>query len=120
MDKASESDISGFQAFTVRNLDNKLSTDTDIEQYKLLNVREDPISNRQEHLDVMCFATLFLTGKFGKNHLASTHVRLNYLTVSTINQGYYIKILGSENMHHMFFIYFGRKICGNSLQMCTI
>ena len=66
--KASESDVSGFQAFTVRNLDNKLSTDTDIEQYKLLNVREDPISNRQEHLDVMCFPTLFPTDKFGKNH----------------------------------------------------
>ena len=46
----------------------KLSTDTDIEQYKLLNVREDPLSNRQEHLDVMCFPTLFPTGKFGKNH----------------------------------------------------
>ena len=64
---ASESDISGFQALTVRNL-NKLSTDTDIEQYKLLNVREDPLSNRQEHLDVMCFPILFPTGKFGKNH----------------------------------------------------
>ena len=36
--------------------------------YKLLNVREDPLSNRQEHLDVMCFPTLFSTGKFGKNH----------------------------------------------------
>ena len=66
--KASESDVLGFQAFTVRNLDNKLSTDTDIEQYKLLNVREDPLSNRQEHLDVMYFPTLFPTGKFGKNH----------------------------------------------------
>ena len=66
--KASESDVSGFLAFTVRNLDNKLSTDTDIDQYKLLNIREDPLSNRQEHLDVMCFPTLFPTGKFGKNH----------------------------------------------------
>ena len=66
--KASESDVSGFQAFTVRNLDNKLSTDSDIEQYKLLNVKEDPINNRQQHLDVMCFPTLFPTGKFGKNH----------------------------------------------------
>ena len=66
--KASKSDISGFQAFTVRNLDNNLFTDSDIEQYKLLNFREDPLSNRQKHLDVMCFPTLFLTGKFGKNH----------------------------------------------------
>ena len=62
--KASESDVSGFQAFTVRNLDNKLSTDSDIEQYKLLNVKEDPINNRQQHFDVMCFPTLFPTGKF--------------------------------------------------------
>ena len=46
LDKASKSVLSGFQAFTVRNLDKKLSTDTDIEQHKLLNVREDPISNR--------------------------------------------------------------------------
>ena len=66
--KASKSDVSGFQAFTVRNLDNKLSTHSDIEQYKLLNVRDDPITNRQQHLDVMCFPTLFSTGKFGKNH----------------------------------------------------
>ena len=59
LDKASESDVSGFQAFTVRNLDKKLLTDSDIEQYKLLNVKEDPINNRQQHLDVMCFPTLF-------------------------------------------------------------
>ena len=83
--KASESDVSGFQAFTVRNLDNKLSTDTDIEQYKLLNVREDPISNRQEHLDVMWG---FLHCSPLVNLERTTLVRLKYLTVSTINQGY--------------------------------
>ena len=44
LDKANEHDISGFQAFTIRNL-NKLSTESDIEQYKLLSVREDPIDN---------------------------------------------------------------------------
>ena len=68
LDKADEHDISGFQAFTIRNLDNKLSTDSDIEQYKLLSVREDPIDNRQQHLDVMCFPKLYPTGKFGKYH----------------------------------------------------
>ena len=46
LDKASKSDVSGFQTFTVRNLDNKLSTDSDIEQYKLFNVRNDPLNNR--------------------------------------------------------------------------
>ena len=68
LDKADEHDISGFQAFTIRNLDNKLSTESDIEQYKLLSVREDPIDNRQQHLDVMCFPKLYPTGKFGKYH----------------------------------------------------
>ena len=45
LNKATEHDISGFQAFTIRNLDNKLSTESDIEQYKLLSVRENPIDN---------------------------------------------------------------------------
>ena len=47
--KASESDVSGFQAFTVRNLDNKLSTDTDIEQYKLLTARTARIACSDRH-----------------------------------------------------------------------
>ena len=52
LDKADECDISGFQAFTIRNLD-KLLTESDIKQYKLLSVREDPIDNRQQYLDVV-------------------------------------------------------------------
>ena len=68
LDKAHDRDISGFQAFTIRNLDNKLSTESDIEQYKLLSVKEDAIDNRQQHLDVMCFPKLFPNGKFGKYH----------------------------------------------------
>ena len=67
LDKADEHDISSFQAFTIRNLDNKLSTESDIEQYKPLSVREDPIDNQQQHLDVMCFPT-YPTVKFGKYH----------------------------------------------------
>ena len=55
LDKADDSDIAGFQAFTIRNLEKKLSTESDIEQYKLMNVKEDPIDNRQQHLDTMCF-----------------------------------------------------------------
>ena len=43
LDKA-EYDISGFQAFTIRNVD-KLSTESDIEQYKPLSVKEDRIDN---------------------------------------------------------------------------
>ena len=40
LEKADDVDIAGFQAFTTRNFDNKLSTESDIDQYKLLNVRK--------------------------------------------------------------------------------
>ena len=73
LDKADERDISGFQAFTIRNLDNKLSTESDIEQYKLLSVREDPIDNRQQHLDVMCFPKLYPTGKYHPRDVKISH-----------------------------------------------
>ena len=66
LEKATKEEIVGFQMFTIRNLDNKLSTECDIDQYKVLNIREQPISNRQKYLDVMCFPTLFPTGQFGE------------------------------------------------------
>ena len=77
LEKASVDDIKGFQAFTVRNLD-KLSTDSDTEQYKLLSVKEDPIDNRQQYLDVMCFPSLPL-----ESLVNITHVQSSCLTVST-------------------------------------
>ena len=87
LDKGSKSNVSGFQVFTVRNLDNKLSTDSDIEQYTLLNVREVPINNRQQHLDVMCFPTLFSTGKLGKNHPREVEIsHSEYIKLRLINK----------------------------------
>ena len=68
LEKASVDDFQGFQAFTIRNLDNKLSTDSDTEQYKLLSVKQDPIDNCQQYLDVMRFPSLFPTGKFGEHN----------------------------------------------------
>ena len=68
LEKATESDIAGFQAYTIRNLDNKLSTETDTEQYKVLNVKEFPLNNGLKFLDVMCFPVLFSMGRFGKYH----------------------------------------------------
>ena len=47
------------------------ATDEDFlgfQQYKMQNVKEDPLDNRQVHLDVMCFPTLFPTGRFGEFH----------------------------------------------------
>ena len=55
-------------------MNNKLNTDSDIEQYKLLHVEEEPLDNRQKFLDVMCFPTLFPDGKFGKYHPCSVKI----------------------------------------------
>ena len=89
LEKATDDDIAGFQAFTIRNLDNKLSTQSDTEQYKVLGVTEDPIDNRQQYLDVMCFPVLFLTGKFGEFHPReeklshSEYIKLRLLNVDS-------------------------------------
>ena len=68
VEKASTDDIAFFQAYTIRSLDNKLSSESDIEQYKLLSVKEDALDNRENYLDVMCFPVLFRTGQFGERH----------------------------------------------------
>ena len=34
LEKATKDDIASFQAFTIRNLDSKLSTESDTDQYK--------------------------------------------------------------------------------------
>ena len=65
VEKASASDIAAFQAYTIRSLDNKLTSEPDIEQYKLLNIKEDA---REKYLNVMCFSVLFPTGQFGEHH----------------------------------------------------
>ena len=66
--KVSQDEVNAFQAYTIRNLDSKLSIGSDIEQYRLMSITEDPINNKQQHLDVMCFPVLFPTGKFGEFH----------------------------------------------------
>ena len=68
LEKTTKEDIVGFQVYTIRNLDNKLSTESDIDKDKVKNVQEDPLDNRQKYLDVMCFPVLFPTGHFGKYH----------------------------------------------------
>ena len=66
--KASKEDAAGFQAYTIRSMNEKCSTMSDIEQYKLLSVKDDAFDNRQKFLDVMCFPHLFPSGTFGQFH----------------------------------------------------
>ena len=66
--KVSKEDVAGFQSFTIWTLNSKQSTSSDIDQYKLVNVKEDALDNRQRYLDVMCFPDLFPSGRFGEYH----------------------------------------------------
>ena len=45
LEKTTTEEIDAFQVYTIRNLDKKLLMQSDIEQYKVMNVKEDPLSN---------------------------------------------------------------------------
>ena len=68
LEKASDNNIAGLQYYTVREMTDKLSTEQDIDQYKLLSVEESPLDCRQEHIDTLCFPVLFPDGKFEKKY----------------------------------------------------
>ena len=68
IEKATNEDIAMFQSYTIRSLDQHNSISLDIDQYKMLNVKEKPLDNRQAYLDVMCFPNLFPSGHFGERH----------------------------------------------------
>ena len=58
--KVSPHEVDAFQAYTITNLDSKLSIGSDIDQYRLMSITEDPITNKRQHLDVMCFQSRLL------------------------------------------------------------
>ena len=68
LEKITSDDIASFQAYTIRQLDQGVSITPDIDEYKMLNVQEDAIDSRQQHLDVMCFPILFPNGNFGEHY----------------------------------------------------
>ena len=68
LEKADKQDVAGFQSFTIRTLNAKPSTTSDIHQFKVLNIKEDALDNRKKCPDVMCFPTLFPTGWFGEHY----------------------------------------------------
>ena len=68
LEKATSNEIADMQSFTIRNLNRKAPTKSDIEQFKILSIKERPIDNRLKYLDVMCFPVLFPNGQFGKYH----------------------------------------------------
>ena len=61
-------DVCGFQSYMIHTLNDKHSIVFDIEQYKILSVKEDALDNRQKYLDVMCFPHYIPSGRFGEFH----------------------------------------------------
>ena len=55
LERASEDDVRGLQAYTIRKMDQYMPTARDIDHYKLLSVHEQPLDNHQKYLDVLCF-----------------------------------------------------------------
>ena len=72
--RATAEDVNSFQAYTIRCLDQKQSTMADTEHYKLIDVKENAMSNKLKYLDVLCFPTLFLSGRFGEVHECSVPI----------------------------------------------
>ena len=68
LQKISTDEIASYQSYTIRRLDQQHSKMNDSEQYKLMNVKEDALSNKLKYLDVLCFPTLFHSGRFGESH----------------------------------------------------
>ena len=75
--KTSAEDVKSFQAYTIRRLDQKQSSQADSEHLKLVNVKENAMSNKLKHLDVLCFPTLFPSVKFGESHDRSVPISLS-------------------------------------------
>ena len=61
-------DTASYQSYTIRRLDQQQSMLPDSEHYKLRDVKEDALSNKLKYLDVLCFPTLFPSGKFCVSH----------------------------------------------------
>ena len=104
LEKATEADVQGLQAFTIHKLDTKIVKDSDISQYKLLNVREQAIYDRQSHLDLMCFPNLFPTGRFGENHSRQVKLDFSEYVKGKQTSKICVKFFGLKLLFTMFYI----------------
>ena len=48
------------------------------------DVKEDALSNRLKHMDVLCFPTLFPSGKFGEGHTRDIHISSSEIVKSCL------------------------------------
>ena len=50
LERVSEDDVRGLQAYTIRKMDQYMSTGKDTDHYKLLSVSKKPLDNCQKYL----------------------------------------------------------------------
>ena len=95
------------QCYTIRNLSTKQFTGDDIEQYKLMNVQEEPIDSRQKYLDVMCFPTLFPDGNFGKYHDRQKKIsHSEYIKTRLLNKDSRFR----KDPHYVFYLLWHKEL----------
>ena len=95
----------GLQAYTIRHLDKPVPTGSDIDLFKIVNVKEFPLKNNQKHLDLMCFPELFPTGAFGEYH--DREVPLT--SSEYVNPGLKTRTSATERRQSMFSIFMTRR-----------
>uniref|UniRef100_A0A1X7V3A5 Helitron helicase-like domain-containing protein n=1 Tax=Amphimedon queenslandica TaxID=400682 RepID=A0A1X7V3A5_AMPQE len=95
---ANEQDLEVLSAYTIRNLDSKMATGSDISQYKLMNVKEVHIDNRQEHLDLLCFPTLFPIGQYGEHHPRQSYPAL----ILSLSEYIKSRLLNKDSQFHRY------------------
>ena len=114
VEKATTSDITAFQAYTIRSLDNKLSSESDIEQYKLLSIKEDTWTTVRT-TDVMCFPVLFSTRQFGEHHPRQVKLRhCEYVQSRLLNKDPHFRKTLSMSLSSS-----GKRRSVRSHQVCT-
>jgi len=84
-------------------MDQFSNTGKDIDHYKLLHVKEKPLDNRLKYLDVLCFPTLFPSGRYGEFHPHTVNLAFSEYIKS--------RIMNADSRFHKRpeFIFFKRK-----------
>ena len=95
----------------IRRLDQKQSSLTDTQHHKLMNVKEDALSNKLKHLDVLYFPTLFPSGNFGESHDCLTPISLSeFIKLRLLNQDSCFRKVAREVSYSYMYLY-SNKCC---------
>ena len=76
LEKASKDNVADFQSYTIVNMQGKISTESDIDQFKLLNVKEQPLDNKLKYLNVLRFPVLFPNGQYHPCTVQISHTEI--------------------------------------------